>query len=193
MAYNKLMFIFFVAIFFFSCASETNKEIEEKSNEVSISNSNAEIEGNTYVITTNLSHNKGEEVIAEFELLDESLGKNFIVKYNPAIHQVSQVMQTKLPLTKDLFNSKNYIFIQHDVSSYVEWEKKFLLFDGTRKAFNIKVISVLTYHNDPNNVTVIASYSDLPSVTKYGQLILGSETMDHAGVTSVPKILLMTK
>lgn len=191
MVYNKLALFFFIAALLFSCAGEKNTDTEKESNEVSVNNPNTEIEGNTYVITKKLSDN--EEVIAEFELLNEALGKYFIVKYNPAIHQTSQVMLAKQPLTKSLFINKNYIFIQHDVANYDEWEKKFLLFEGTRKAFKIKVISVLTYHNDPNNVTVMASYTDLPSVTKYGQLILGSETMDHAGVTSTPQILLMTK
>jgi hypothetical protein len=193
MIYNKLFSIFFIALMFFSCANDADKDdSSEVTNHEEITNNNvSEIKGNTYVITQDLNNN--EDIIAEFDLLNGPLGKYFIVEYNSEIHKESQVLLAQSPLKKNSFDDGNYIFVQHAVNNFEEWEKNFLLFEGTRKAFNIEVISVVYYYNDPNNVIVIASYKDFSQVSEYGQMITGAKAMSDAGVVSTPEILLMTK
>jgi len=211
MVYSKLTIIIFLILMLFSCKSETKEAaIEESTNETTNESTiilDSKIEGNAYVLTKDI--NKKDEIVSEFEFLDKSfdkssdnslgkplgksLGKYYLVVYNPEIHKKSQVLISKELLGKDTFNDKNYIFIQHKVKEYADWEKKFLTYERTRNSFKIEVKSILTYYKDPNNVTVIASFSDLNLVVNYGKMLLDTESMNKAGVISSPKILLFSK
>jgi hypothetical protein len=190
MAYNRLLSLFFISVLLFSCTTETN-ENEKESTEISNNNNNTVITGNAYVVTRELD--KNEDVIAEFNLLNESLGKYYIVNYNPDLHKESQVLLAQKPLEKKLFDDGNYIIVQHTVNDYAKWEKKFLLFESTRNSFEIETIGIVAYHNEPNNVMVISSYTNFGLVSEYGRMITEAKAMEDAGVTSSPEILLMTK
>ena len=191
MAYSKLISIFFITLVLFSCAGEKKESTEQETPLVEEAIIQPDIKGNAYVISR--EENSEEDVIAEFDLINESLGKYFIVHYDPALHKESQAILAHKPLEKSSFEDGDYIIVQHNVNDYAKWEEKFLIFEATRAGMNIEVISVLSQYTNPNDVMIVAYYSDFQMVTEYGKMISSSKAMEDAGVVSDPKILLLTK
>ncbi len=102
--------------------------------------------------------------------------------------QESSADSAKKEVTTPVHASKIYTVIHHKVKDYAAWKAAFDAFAEVRKQSGEMGYAVLHEDGDPNNVTVINSWSSMEDAKAFVASDALKKTMEEAGVTEMPDI-----
>lgn len=86
-----------------------------------------------------------------------------------------------------------YVLVRHTVTDYATWKPLFDQHDKTRKQYGIKGSDLFRVANSPNELVILFEIEDPDQARAFMQSADLRETMQRAGVTGTPEVLVLEK